>query len=170
MEQQGMHARTPESPRQPVVEQEGTSPLLGRDDDAEVQHFPLTGILPQGHVLAVSPRLGIVAHLSCEKTAPRILAMQHFGDIELALLLPLLRAFPHYCPNELLLATFSNSNVTASAVARAREQLDEAVREGTSEYVMKPARAVLSRCRPRLQEMGLRIVSRRVQGYQLLSS
>ncbi len=72
-----MKARTPESTRQSAAEQEGASQRPERDDDTELLHFPLAGILPEGHILAVHPRLRIVAHLTYEAGAPLGALYQH---------------------------------------------------------------------------------------------
>ncbi len=68
------------------------------------------------------------------------------------------------------MAHFTNTSADAAAIERAREQLDKATQDATWEQVMKPARDVLSRIRPRLADLGLKVVSRVRQGYQLLGS
>lgn len=137
-------------------------------DDMDIQHFALAGLLPPGHTLAVYERLGIIAHLTCEAGAPKIRGAHHFGDVELLVILPLLLSYPRYCPSEVLLAHFNSIKVTPAAIERAREQLDQATQDRTWEQVMKSAVAVLSRCRTRLADLGIKVVSRPRQGYQLL--
>src|SRR5229473_7867599 len=73
---------------------------------------------------------------------------QLFSTTKVNLLLPLLEQYPHYCPYEVLWASF-----------HARTRLQWAREEGYWDEEMRPLRNMLSRARLKLQEMGLDIVS-----------
>lgn len=136
-------------------------------DDETLFHLSLEGILPPGHVLAIDPHLGILAHLSCEFNGPRLLSVQRFSSTEMCLLLPLLQQHPAYCPYEVLLAHFTSARVTQETITRAREQLYEAQEAGLWDSLMRPIRNVLSRARFRLSDLGIGVVSMLEIGYML---
>jgi hypothetical protein len=135
--------------------------------DEMVLHLSLEGILPPGHILAVHPHLGILAHLSCDFKEPRLLNVQRFSATEMCLLLPLLQQYPAYCPYEVLLAHFTSARVTEETIARAREQMYEAQEAGLWDSLMRPIRNVLSRARFRLGDLGIGVVSMLEIGYML---
>lgn len=135
--------------------------------DEAVLHISLEGILPPGHVLAVYPDLGVLAHLSCEREEPHLLSAQRFSATEMCLIVPLLRQHPAYCPYEVLLAHFISARVTEETIARAREQLYEAQEAGIWDSLMRPIRNVLSRARFRLGDLGIGVVSMLEVGYIL---
>jgi hypothetical protein len=135
--------------------------------DEAVLHLSLEGILPPGHILAVYPPLGILAHLSCDSEGPRLQRVQHFTATEMCLLLPLLQQHPAYCPYEVLLAHFTSTRVTEETITRAREQLYEAQDAGLRDNIMRPMRNVLSRTRFKLYDLGIGIVSMLELGYLL---
>jgi len=136
-------------------------------DDETILHLSLEGILPPGHILAVHPYLGILAHLSCDSEGPRLLRVQRFSATEMCLLLPLLQQHPAYCPYEVLLAHFTSARVTEETITRAREQLYEAQEAGLWDGMIRPIRNVLSRARSRLSNLGIGVVSMLVIGYML---
>jgi hypothetical protein len=135
--------------------------------DEAMVHLSLEGILPPGHILAVHPHLGILAHLSCDFEGPRLKSVQRFSATEMCLLLPLLQQHPAYCPYEVLLAHFTSARVTEETITRAREQLYEAQEAGIWDSMMRPIRNVLSRARFRLGDLGIGVVSMLEMGYML---
>src|SRR5439155_18231781 len=82
----------------------------------EVLHFSLQGLLPPGHTLALNPSLGTLSHLVCKLDRPHMLMEQQFTTSEICVLLPLLEAYPYYCPYEVLLASFNNGRVTEATI------------------------------------------------------
>jgi hypothetical protein len=132
-----------------------------------ILHLWLEGILPSGHILAVHPHLGILAHLFCDSEGPRLKNVQRFSATEMCLLLPLLQQHPAYCPYEVLLAHFTSARVTEETITLAREQLYEAQEEGLWDSMMRPIRNVLSRARFRLGDLGIGVVSMLEMGYML---
>src|SRR5260370_39805493 len=91
-------------------------------------HFALDGLLPDGHMLALNLSLGTLSLIANSPTHlyPDLLAEQQFTTTELCVLLPLLKAYPHYCPYEVLLASFNHGNVNEASVDRSWEGWHEA--------------------------------------------
>ena len=134
--------------------------------DDIIAHFPLAGLLPPGHILALHRFLGTLSHLTLAQEQPRMLGEQLFSTTEVSLLLPLLEQYPDYCPYEVLWASFHGST-SEKAIARARTRLQRAREEGDWDEEMRPLRNMLSRARLKPQEMGLDIVSLFETGYLL---
>src|SRR5207248_8695594 len=76
--------------------------------------------------LALSPSLGLLVLLSCDDGVPSLVGAALFTESEMTVLLPLLEQYPHYCPNEVLLASF-RGKVTDRTVERACNELNEAL-------------------------------------------
>jgi hypothetical protein len=134
--------------------------------DDVIVHFVLARLLPSGHVLALRRFQETLSHPTLVQEQPRMLGEQLFSTTEVSLLLPLLDQYPHYCPYEVLWASFHGST-SEKAIARARTRLQRAREEGYWDEEMRPLRNMLSRARLRLQEMGLDIVSLFETGYLL---
>jgi hypothetical protein len=93
--------RHPTAPQPSASEEEPT--------DDSIVHFALAGLLPPGHILALHRFLGTLSHLTLVQEQPRMLGEQLFFNTEVSLLLPLLEQYPHYCPYEVLWASFHGS-------------------------------------------------------------
>jgi hypothetical protein len=146
-----------------------TKAIATTTQDAEViRYFPLQGVLPEGHTLVMNTALGTLSLLSNGDVAPRLLIQQQFTASELSLLLPLLEQFPHYCPYEVMFASFYNGDITEATIERCRIQLQEALEAGCWDQQLRPVRNVLSRIRFKLRGFGLDIVSILETGYILM--
>lgn len=142
-----------------------------RLESGQILYFDLQGALPAQHILALNTGLCTLSYLSVDDTRqPRLLAQQQFSQSELSLLRPLLEHYPHYCPHEVMFASFYNGAVTEYAIARARERLREAVEYGTWDHEMRPVRNVLSRTRLKLKDFRMDVLSILETGYMLLIS
>jgi hypothetical protein len=130
-----------------------------QENDAEVLHFSLQGLLPSGHILALNTQIGTLAHLACEQNFPHMLLEQQFTSSEICVLLPLLQAYPYYCPYEVLLTSFSTGQVIEATITRYRQRLQEAQAAGIWEAEMRPVRNVLSRTRLKTRTFGIEIAS-----------
>ncbi len=139
-----------------------------QDNDEEILHFSLQGLLPAGHILALNTTLGTLSHLAFIQDYPRMLMEQQFTTSEICVLMPLLEAHPYYCPYEVLLASFNNGRVTETAVARCRERLQDAQEAGVWDQEMRPVRNVLSRTRLKTRSFGIEISSILETGYILM--
>jgi len=133
----------------------------------EILLFALSGVLPEGQRLTLHRPLGILALLSSENELPRMLAVQQFTLSELCVLIPLLEAYPDYCPHEVLLACFNNgsANVTEETIVKCRRRLHAAHMEGFFDQEMRPVRNVLSRTRLKLHEFAVDVTSLLETGY-----
>ena len=142
---------------------------ITRTEDAEtIRYFSLHGALPAGHTLVMNTRLGTLSLLSSGNDGPRMLVQQQFTASELSLLLPLLELFPHYCPYEVMFASFYNGGVSETTVEHCRQQLQEAFEAGVWDQQMRPVRNVLSRIRYKMRSFGIDITSILETGYILM--
>lgn len=143
---------------------------ITRTDSEEILHFSLEGLLPPRHTLALNTTLGTLSLLSCsrDQVSPCMLMQQQFTTSELSVLLPLLKLHPHYCPYEIMLASFNYGNTTESVVTRSRERLHEAQQEGIWDQEMRPVRNVLSRARLKMHTFSIEISSILETGYVLM--
>lgn len=138
--------------------------------EEEIIHFSLDELLPEGHTLALNLSLGTLSLIakSPGNPYPILLAEQQFTTSELCVLLPLLKSYPHYCPYEVLLASFNNGMVNETTIERARRRLHEAQIEGIWDQEMRPVRNVLSRARLKMRSFRIEISSILETGYVLM--
>jgi hypothetical protein len=139
-----------------------------RSDDQEMLYFSLEGTLPAGHTLVLNTALGTLSYLSKGVDRPRLEIQQQFRTSELSLLRPLLELFPHYCPYEVMFASFYNGRITNEAVEHCRQSLYEALEGGTWDQQLRPLRNVLSRTRMKVRPFGIDISSILETGYILM--
>jgi hypothetical protein len=142
--------------------------LQPADDD--ILHFSLDDLLPEGHTLALNLSLGTLSLIanSRDNSYPYLLAEQQFTTSELCVLVPLLKYYPHYCPYEVLLASFYNGNTNETTIERSRNRLYEAQLEGIWDQEMRPVRNVLSRARLKMRAFRIEISSILETGYVLM--
>jgi hypothetical protein len=147
-----------------------TSVYLVKQVDEAIIHFELPNLLPEDQTLALNTRLGTLALLTSnpETVHPILLDEQQFSSSELSVLVPLLQMHPHFCPYEVLLASFNNGNTDEATVARFRLRLQEAQFAGVWDYEMRPVRNILSRTRFKLRDFGIEISSILETGYILI--
>ena len=138
--------------------------------DEEIRHYSIPELLPTGHTLALHVFLGTLVLIAQDATwpYPRMVAEQQFTPGELSLVLPLLNAHPHYCPYEVLLASFDHRMVTDATIERCRARLQEAAEEGQWDYTIRPLRNVLSRTRLKMRSFGIEVNAILEIGYCLL--
>jgi hypothetical protein len=147
-----------------------TSVYLVRQTDEAILHLKLENLLPEDQTLALNTRLGTLALLATnpETLHPTLLTEQQFSSSEMSVLVPLLRSHPHYCPYEVLLASFNCGNTTDTSIERYRLRLQEAQFAGVWDYEMRPVRNILSRTRFKLRDFGIEISSILETGYILI--
>jgi hypothetical protein len=138
--------------------------------DDEILHFTLDNLLPECHTLALNLSLGTLSLIanSRENSYPFLLAEQQFTTSELCVLVPLLKHYPHYCPYEVLLASFYNGNTNEATIEKSRNRLNEAQLEGIWDQEMRPVRNVLSRARLKMRSFNIEISSILETGYVLM--
>ena len=147
-----------------------TSVYHVQSTDDDILHFSLDDLLPQGHTLALNLSLGTLSLIanSHDNSYPLLLTEQQFTASELCVLVPLLKYYPHYCPYEVLLASFYNGNTNEASIERSRNRLYEAQLEGIWDQEMRPVRNVLSRARLKMRSFRIEISSILETGYVLM--
>jgi hypothetical protein len=134
----------------------------------DILHFSLQGLLASGYTLALNTTLGTLSLLKIEDHLPHVVREQQFSANEMAVLLPLLEAYPYHCPHEVLYASLTYHNVTDERVSQCRNLLHDADAAGILSDQMKPVRNILSRTRLKLEELGIGIASIMDTGYILM--
>lgn len=137
-------------------------------ENDEILHFSLQGLLPTDHILALNTTLGTLSHLTSSQDRPQMTMQQQFTTSEINVLLPLLDSYPYYCPYEVLLASFSMGKLTDTNIARCKNRLEEAQEAGVWDLEMRPVRNVLSRTRIKTRAFGIDILSILETGYILM--
>lgn len=147
-----------------------TSIYQVQPDDEDILHFSLEGLLPSEWTLALNVSLGTLSLIADDPGRPHpcMLAEQQFTSSELGVLMPLLRSYPHYCPYEVMLASFNHGHVSDATVERSRQKLYEAQLAGIWDQEMRPVRNVLSRTRLKMRSFGIEISSILETGYVLM--
>ena len=141
---------------------------LCKPDNGEMLYFSLDGTLPAGNTLVLNTRLGTLSYLSRGIDRPRLEMQQQFTSSELSLLRPLLELYPHYCPYEVMFASFYNGAITDEMVEQYRQRLYEALEADIWDQQLRPIRNVLSRTRIKLRPFGIDISSILETGYILM--
>lgn len=137
-------------------------------DEEKMLYFPLDGMLPAGDTLVLNTALSTLSYLSRGIDYPRLEKQQQFTSSELSLLRPLLELFPHYCPYEVMFASFYNGTINEVTVEHCRQLLYEALEDGAWDQQLRPIRNVLSRTRLKLRPFGIDISSILETGYILM--
>lgn len=133
----------------------------------EIVHFFVPGLLPPGHSLALNTRYGTLSRLLCKQDHPYIVQQLPFSASETSLLLPLLEAYPFYCPYETLVTSFNGAHLTEATIEYHRKRLQEIQKVGAWEQELRPLRNALSRTRLKLRLFDIEISSILETGYIL---
>ena len=136
------------------------SPEADRHQDPQegLLTFQLEGLLPanQTLVLNLSMRSATLFSASPDGEA-QVLSQQRFTPNGMRVLLPLLRAYPQYCPYDALVAS-----LLSLTLAQARQMLHD-----SWEVAMRPVRRAISGIMDGLHALGLSVRSLRKAGYVL---
>jgi hypothetical protein len=129
-----------------------------READEGLLYFSLPGLLEDHQTLVVNPAMRTATLLwnDADGGAP-ILRQQQFSPNGMRVLVPLLQAYPEYCPYEMLLASLFPLSLEAG-----RTLLEEAWEE-----TIRPVRRAMSSLLPGLRPFGLSVSSVRGLGYLL---
>jgi hypothetical protein len=126
------------------------------DQPGSVLQLPLAGLLPDNQKLVINPsaRTAILFAQTVTGEAD-VLTLQQFSPNGMRVLIPLLEAYPNYCPYETLLgALFSLT------LEDARRQLRE-----IRKIVLRSVRRAIGSLASGLRAFGLRVRSVRDTGY-----
>ena len=137
-------------------------------NNEEMLHFSLLGLLPPAHTLVLNTALGTLSDIFVHEDRPQMTAQQQFANSEISVLLPLLDAYPYYSPYETLYASFTYGKVTESILERCRQHLHEALKEGVWDQEMRAMRNVLSRTRFKTRAFHIEISAILETGYILI--
>jgi hypothetical protein len=144
------------------------SSRLKRNRKAEIKisYNSLPGLLPGNQLLALNLETRTLSLLS---DGPLLIMEQQFSVNEIRVISPILDAFPHYSPYEVLLDHLSSDNVSATSIARWQQRLQEAQRQGSWRHELRPLRRALSSLRSKLHYFDLEITNIRERGCSLTS-
>lgn len=136
---------------------ENPSPNALAHDD-HLLRLPLNGLLPAYHTLIIDPVMRTVSLLSQPpEEEAQILVQRHFSPNGMCVLVPLLQAYPHYCPYDVLLAS-----LYPQSLDEARRQLRE-----NWDLMIRPIRRAIGSIVAGLRAFGLAVRSIRSVGYFL---
>lgn len=135
--------------------------------EENIRYIMVEDVLPEGHLLALGKKEGIVMRLYCDEHTPKLHSLSIFTFNEMTLLLPLLEQHPAYCPLEVLLASFTLGSTTEKDVQKARKRLYEAAEHGEWDAHLRPLRNVLSHVRGKLRTLGIDVLNIHETGYML---
>ena len=113
-------------------------------------HFTLEGLLPANQTLVVNPATRTATLFSYPSDSkPQIIAQHHFSPNGMRVLVPLLQAYPHYCPYEVLLASLSSLSLDD-----ARRQMQD-----MWEIAIRPVRRAINSLKAGLRDFGFQVRS-----------
>jgi len=119
-------------------------------------HLTLDGLLPANQTLVVNPSIRTATLLSLTPEGEtQIVAQEHFSPNGMLVLVPMLQAYPHYCPYEVLLASLSSLS------------LDDALKQlqDIHDIAIRPVRRAINSLIAGLHDLGLQVRSIRNAGY-----
>ncbi len=134
--------------------------------EIKISYFSLPGLLPGDQLLALNLETRTLSLLS---HGPLLIMEQQFSVNEIHVISPILEAFPHYSPYEVLLAHLSSDKVSATSIAQWQQRLQEAQHQGSWRHELRPLRRALSSLRNKLHYFDLEITNIRERGCSLTS-
>ena len=140
------------------MKKSAASPQDRGEQNEELLHLTLNGLLPDDKtlVLNLATRTGTLFSHGAGSGA-RIVTQQQFSPNGMRVLVPLLQAYPLYCPYEVLLASLFPLSLEAC-----QQQLQEAW-----EMAIRPVRRAIGSIMAGLRSFGLTVHSLRRTGYLL---
>ncbi len=131
-----------------------------------ISHLFLPELLLSGQTLALNLEARTLSLLT---DGPMLILERQFSANEMRVFVPLLEAYPHYCPYEVLLAHLYSNSVSTATVTHCRQRLQEAEARGTRQQELRSIRRALSSLRNKLRHFGLGISNVREMGCSLIS-
>ncbi len=127
------------------------------EHDEGLLYFSLPGLLPDDPTLMVNPTIGTAILLCNEVSGRARVVTQQFSPNGIRVLIPLLQAYPDYCPYDVLLAS-----LFPLSLEEGRKHLQEAWAA-----TIRPVRRAIGSIMPGLAAFGLKAYSLRGLGYVL---
>ena len=129
-----------------------------RDSDEGLLHFSLPGLLGDKQTLVVHPAMRtVILFWNDADGGVRLLTQQVFSPNGMRVLVPLLQAYPDYCPYDVLLVS-----LFPLSLEEGRKHLQDAW-----EATIRPVRRAMSSILAPLRPFGLGVSSVRGLGYLL---
>ncbi len=116
----------------------------------------LEGLFPANQTLVVNPtKRTVILFSHTPGRKPQVVAQHQFSPNGMRVLVPLLQAYPHYCPYDVLLASLGSMS------------LDEARRQMQDfwEIAIRPVRRAITGLKGGLRDFGLQVRSIWSAGY-----
>jgi hypothetical protein len=133
-------------------------PSPDRAPQEELLRLPLAGLLPANQTLVLNRSMRTATLLaSSPEGEAQMLTQQRFTPNGMRVLLPLLEAYPQYCPYEVLVA-----NLFSLPIEQARTLLHD-----SWEVTLRPVRRAIGSTMPGLRALGLSVRSLHKAGYVL---
>ena len=130
----------------------------------------LRGLVPKGHVLAYNPEIRSLCSLGLTaQGSPQLLFDTELTLKEERILVPLFELYPQYCPDAVVVASFTYGTLSEQAVYNAHVRLQDAFALGAWDAQMRPIRNIVSRVRGKIAPTGIGITSILGTGYMLIS-
>ncbi len=127
------------------------------EHDEGLLHFSLPRLLPDDSTLVVNPAMGTVILFSNEAGGRARIVTQQFSPNGIRVLVPLLQAYPDYCPYDVLL-----TSLFPLSLEEGRKHLQEAWAA-----TIRPVRRAIGSIMAGLEAFGLKPYSLRGLGYIL---
>jgi hypothetical protein len=135
-----------------------------------IVNFSLPSLVQRSHRLILHKDLRTLSLISEDDDGPKLLQQEILSDNELQTIIPILDAFPHYCPYEVLLANLISRTMAESTVTNWRLRLLDAHSRGIWQQEIRPLRRSLSSLRRKLYTFGLEISTIREKGCSITST
>ena len=153
------------------MSQKLVTPLGLRKKESEdlIVYFSLPHLVQGSHKLILHKELRTLSLIS-DVGGPSLLQQERLSDNEFQVIVPILKAFPHYCPYEVLLASVISRTTIESDIITWRLRLLEAHGNGTWQQEIRPLRRALTSLRRKMSTFGLEISTIREKGCSLTST
>ena len=124
----------------------------------QILHFSLPGLLPEDHILIVNTSIRTATLVQYEASGGTPNVTQHvFSRNGIRVFVPLLQAYPDYCPYDVLLASLFPISIDQRRMLLQKEW----------EVAIRPVRRAIGGIMTGLQSFGLEVISLRGLGYLL---
>lgn len=132
-----------------------------------IHHFSLAGLIGDDEAFAVDYQYGYISYLTTHDGRGHVKTGMQLTGQEIRVLVPLLSAFPYYCPYEVLHSAYDTGRVDDMSVHRSRLALQDAAQHDYWDREFRGVRGTISRVRQKISVFDLDIGSIIQTGYQL---
>lgn len=136
-------------------------------EEDPIHHFSLAGLIEDDEAIAVDYQHGYISYLCTRDGRGHQKMGIQLTMQEVRVLIPLLSAFPYYCPYEVLHSANTSGRIDDMSVHRSRLMLQDASQQGYWDQEFRSIRGSISRVRQKITIFNLDIGSIIQTGYQL---